>query len=725
MKVPTYDNLQVGANTLPTPSFRPATTTNEQVRTLQPFKAQTTPDIAGRQLQQTGDTMQKLGSQIAAYQIEAEKNVAQVRVDDALNRAKEAALRLTHDKDQGYTNIRGNAALERQSGLSLEDEYTQNLVKEIRTIGEGLGTDAQKAMFSQRASELATNFRAGAMRHSADEYKTYQLSVAEGVQSTALNEIGLNYSDPVAVQGAVDRIKANVYRQAQLTGKSAEWQEAKARQMTSGAHKVALMAALEKNDLEYSQGYMAKFSNDMEADDILQVRGLISKEMTNRVGLTVAAEVSMKAEPFVTPTDSDRAFNILMGTESNNKQFGKDGKPLTSSAGAIGIAQVMPKTGPEAAKIAGVKWDEERYRNDPQYNASLGKAYFGQQLKDFGGRLDMAYAAYNAGPGRLKQGIARARKEGGDWLDHMPEETRNYVAKNMREYEAGMGKPKAPTFDDIDTALRSDPRLKNNPDAYKVARADAEKRFNDTIKAQKQRGDEAVNMGLEAVEKNGGSYSALPLSLRNAIPADKRDQVMSFADKVAKGSEIQTDPNVYYALTLAAAEDPKFAGEDLRRYFDKLAPGDRKHFMDLQAKSGKGEIGDIATATQQKSALVQSLGLKGETVGVFQMEADKALSSAQREKGKELTQEERQKVLDRLVLKGKESGFFGSKLYQFQANAQGREITPTFNDDQKRQAAQALQRRGVVNPTPQQIESTLRARYGVQATKQSGATGSF
>lgn len=659
MRVPTYDNLQVGANTLPTPSFRPAVVEGAPARPARlnldsaPIKGVNSPDIAGKELQGLGDNMQRLGQQMASYQIEAEKEVAQVRVDDALNKAKETALRLTHDQQAGYLNIKGINALERPDGRALEDEYTETLTKEIQTIGEGLGTDLQRQLFSRRASELATNFRAGIMKHSSGEYQTYQLSVAEGVQATALNEIGLNYSNPQVVGEAVDRIKANVYRQAQLTGKSAEWQEAKARQMTSGAHKVALMAALEKNDPEYAQGYMAKFSKDMEADDILQVRGLITKEMTARVGLTVAAEVVRKVEPTVNPTDSERAFNILIGTESNGKQFGKDGKPLTSSAGAIGIAQVMPTTGPEAAKLAGMKWDESRYRNDPEYNRALGQAYFERQLKDQGGDLAKAFAAYNAGPGRLREAVAKSRKEGGDWLDHVPAETQAYVAKNMREYEAGMGKPKAPTFDDIDNTLRSDPRLKNNPEAYKIARSDAERQFNDAKKAKTQRGDEAVNTALEAVEKNGGSYATLPLSLRNAIPPDKRDTVMSFADKVAKGQAIETDWNLYYELR---SDPQKLAAVNLGTFKDKLADAEFKQLVDLQTPKDASKTTVIRSAEEVLKSYMLQVGINptdksksgAETAGRVFSEFERRLNAFEIEQGKKATSKDAEQIAARM-----------------------------------------------------------------------------
>jgi len=94
----------------------------------------------------------------------------------------------------------------------------------------------------------------------------------------------------------------------------------------------------------------------------------------------------------------DRQFQ----QESGNRQFGADGQPLQSSAGALGIAQVMPATAPEAAELAGLEWDEEAYRNDPAYNKLLGIAYMEEMLRRFDGDVELALAAYNAGPGAVE-----------------------------------------------------------------------------------------------------------------------------------------------------------------------------------------------------------------------------------------------------------------------------------------------------------------------------------
>lgn len=118
----------------------------------------------------------------------------------------------------------------------------------------------------------------------------------------------------------------------------------------------------------------------------------------------------------------------IIPRESAGRHFDKNGNPLTSSAGAVGISQMLPSTGPEAAKLAGLEWDENRFYNDPKYNEKLGRAYFNSLLDRYNGDTTLASAAYNAGMGRVDKAIARAREDGGNWTDYLPGETRKYIS---------------------------------------------------------------------------------------------------------------------------------------------------------------------------------------------------------------------------------------------------------------------------------------------------------
>lgn len=86
-----------------------------------------------------------------------------------------------------------------------------------------------------------------------------------------------------------------------------------------------------------------------------------------------------------------------------------------SSAGAIGLTQLMPAT---AAELGVDPWE-------PSENLEGGAAYLAQQLRSFADDMAAALAAYNAGPGR----VLRTNWPAPGWLTALPAETRRYVPK--------------------------------------------------------------------------------------------------------------------------------------------------------------------------------------------------------------------------------------------------------------------------------------------------------
>lgn len=126
----------------------------------------------------------------------------------------------------------------------------------------------------------------------------------------------------------------------------------------------------------------------------------------------------------------DAIMPALWGQESGGKQFAADGTVLTSPKGAMGVGQIMPGTAPIAAKLAGLPYDADRVKTDPEYNKALSRAYFNDQLRTFGGDVQKALAAYNMGPGDAAKGTGVAglvAKYGDNWLSHAPKETQQYV----------------------------------------------------------------------------------------------------------------------------------------------------------------------------------------------------------------------------------------------------------------------------------------------------------
>jgi len=123
-----------------------------------------------------------------------------------------------------------------------------------------------------------------------------------------------------------------------------------------------------------------------------------------------------------------RMIPITLGSEGG----GSLTNPKVSPKGARGPMQVMPGTNANPGfGVAPAKDGSEAER------ARVGRDYLAAMVQRYGDPAK-AWAAYNAGPGRLESAIAA---KGDDWLSAMPAETRNYVGKNM----AQLGQPQAPT----------------------------------------------------------------------------------------------------------------------------------------------------------------------------------------------------------------------------------------------------------------------------------------
>ncbi len=109
-----------------------------------------------------------------------------------------------------------------------------------------------------------------------------------------------------------------------------------------------------------------------------------------------------------------------------------------SPVGARGLMQLMPRTGKAMAKGLGLSFSLERLIDDPVYNATLGSAYLGVLVEEFGTYYPFVAAGYNAGPSRPKKWVRlfgnpkRSTEAAVDWIEHIPfRETRNYVMRVM------------------------------------------------------------------------------------------------------------------------------------------------------------------------------------------------------------------------------------------------------------------------------------------------------
>lgn len=706
------------------------------------FNTPELPDYAGQQARQLGQGLSAAGGAVGQYAMDMAQQVNETRVMDAVNKAKERVFDLTYNKDTGFAMQKGINALERPDGTDLATEYSQKLKKELDDIGGTLGNDVQRQAYARHAGQLSTELYGSAERHMAQEFTTYQGSVFDGAVGNAQRQIVMGYTD-VAKGGVIEQgvasIEAAVRGKARLSGLSQEFADTQVRKAVSNAHVLALASALEKNDVSFAAGYLKKFGSQMDADDLLKMQGHVTKEMDLRQADSVATRAVALVTPKMLNTDGDRAFNILIGSESGGRQFGKDGLPLTSRAGAIGVAQVMPATGPEAAKLAGLPWDEVRYKNDPAYNRALGKAYFGKKLQDFDGDLAKGYAAYNAGAGAVDKAVVRAKANpGGDWLTFMPAETQAYVKKNMREYDAGGGRFSAPTLMDVHAQIRQDLGPDARPQVVQAALQRGTQQFEDLTKARTAQETESTANAMRALVQNGGKYSELPPRMRAAIPPKDIDNVMNFGSRISKG-----DDTTNSALYLKLASDPaglaKLSDNQFFALRSQLNETDFKHFANersakLEGKgaNGPGELNTQAINDTMRDRL-RALKMdptpkdgtsEAEQLGTIHRFVRNELSEAQRQAGKKFNDVETAKFIDGLFAK---NVTFKATFMGFPAGSESKTLLSMKANDVPSDVKNALKAdfatAGVSDPTDADILGAY-LRLKSRPTKQT-TTGSW
>lgn len=107
-----------------------------------------------------------------------------------------------------------------------------------------------------------------------------------------------------------------------------------------------------------------------------------------------------------------------------------------SHAGARGLMQVMPLTGRLLSRSLGRR-PRTRDLHDPAISLELGTLYLKQMLDRFGGRVEQALAAYNAGPQRVVAWTnGRTDVPAEEFVENIPfTETRNYVMSILAHRE--------------------------------------------------------------------------------------------------------------------------------------------------------------------------------------------------------------------------------------------------------------------------------------------------
>jgi soluble lytic murein transglycosylase len=157
-------------------------------------------------------------------------------------------------------------------------------------------------------------------------------------------------------------------------------------------------------------------------------RAINTAERTaTRHDFTLRYLAPFRAEFAAAAQDNAVDLSLLLGIARQESRFAAD---IVSSAGAVGLMQLMPPT----AKWVAKQLNRADYRpsqiGEASVNAQFGAYYFKYWLERLDRMQALAAAAYNAGPGRAQAWRAATPLEGAVWVETIPfNETRDYVKK--------------------------------------------------------------------------------------------------------------------------------------------------------------------------------------------------------------------------------------------------------------------------------------------------------
>ena len=159
-----------------------------------------------------------------------------------------------------------------------------------------------------------------------------------------------------------------------------------------------------------------------------------------RFPLVLRDKITRKAED--NNIDTALAFALIR----QESAFTPDAR---SSAGAMGLMQLMPRTAKQLTRGTGIRIKNRMQLIDIDTNLKLGMKHLGKVLQRFDHNPVLALAAYNAGEARVKRWIPKKQQVDADiWAETIPfHETRNYIQNIMvftPIYEQHMGRPLTP-----------------------------------------------------------------------------------------------------------------------------------------------------------------------------------------------------------------------------------------------------------------------------------------
>ena len=403
----------------------------------------------GRALAGVGQSVSGVGDVLMEKAKEEKGRADANAVLDANNKVQDAVREQLYGKDgQG-----GEMAKQGADAFGATARLRQNFEKISGELAAGLPDDKARDAFRRTLSATRDATLDATARREAQIGVEQRAKTQQNTLDLAGQNVVSFANDDKLVQKHIDLGIAAI--RANTTGLPADVVETNVQKFRSGAQ-LDRLKRIAIDSPTAAEALYGKIKGDLFGEDHVKAETILRPLRDRTEGLNVAREIIGSPGPTATrlgevtgapgglPRMVAGANLPAVVTASGMGESGLNPNTPDSPKGAAGIMQVMPGTAREiSAKLGDGKitkdMSDEQVRQvirDPALSLRYGAIYHQQNLQRFGGDVEAALVAYNAGPGNAEKWL-RAGRDYGVLPDRG--QTEPYVRKALSRYADLMG----------------------------------------------------------------------------------------------------------------------------------------------------------------------------------------------------------------------------------------------------------------------------------------------
>lgn len=395
-------------------------------RQTNPFRApQVSADDFGgmqaRALANAGQTIQQVGGKMMAIEDEQRQRDAAAKImsasDDAANVMRE--------------KLYGPGGVLEKTGVNAEGS-TEAIKAEMTKLREQQAstfqTPEEQQAFNNYWSKFEQSMLDNVTKHEFQQRSAVRTTAKTAILSGIERDVVASYNNPEALAKQFEIARQTI--RANPDGLPAEAVSGLEAESVSTLH-LQVIQRMAQDDPGKALEYYEAHKGEVQGSGHAEAQKFIGAVSNIR-------EVRSTVDEIIGSGPAADIVRSVMGAESGGEA---DPAAALSDAGAAGLMQLMPGTARQVAKQLGlqhvVEMDDtalQEYWKTPagqRNNVRIGTVYLGQQIKKFGGDLEAALIAYNAGP----ENAVKFLNAGRDYNAlPKPQETLPYVKKVMAGY---------------------------------------------------------------------------------------------------------------------------------------------------------------------------------------------------------------------------------------------------------------------------------------------------